>query len=135
MDAALRLTGNLKDILPCGGPVAAHITFASRGLYRDGRRALATAPEEPFPGSDGPDSCADKSSDSSGCPEVRCGNSPDGNGYFTRDDFLYYYGDINGAARWALGAARRIPEALVSLVPAESATRVPLRERLLRLPS
>jgi len=78
------------------------------------RSRHAEIPEESSSVSDGPDpsaddsptsdsvsldSCPGDSSDSDG-PELRHDDSPDGHGYFTRDDFLGYYGDIDGAARW-----------------------------------
>ena len=46
----------------------------------------------------GPASCAGGSFISSGPSELR--NDENGPGYFTRDDFLDYFGDVDGAARW-----------------------------------
>ena len=55
-------------LLPFGGHEAAHTNLASRGLpYGPG--AIATIPEASSSVSD--DSCAEDSSDSSGCPEMR----------------------------------------------------------------
>ena len=82
--------------LPFGGHEASQTNLASRGLpYGPG--ALATTPEASSSVSD--DSCAGDSSYSSSCPEMRYGKAILGPGYFTRDDFLDYYGH-NGIARW-----------------------------------
>ena len=45
---------------------------------------------------------ADSSSDSSGCPdtELRHDETIPGPGCFSRDVFLDFYGDVDGAARW-----------------------------------
>ena len=56
-------------------------------------------PDEPSSFSNDP--FADDSSDSLGCSELWYDESVDGPGYFTRGDFLDYYGHIDGAARWA----------------------------------
>ena len=87
-------------ILPFGGHEAAHTNLASRGLPYDGPGALATIPEEPPSNSGAPDPCAGDSSGSSGCPELRFGESLDGPGYFTRGGLLDYYGYIDGVAQW-----------------------------------
>ena len=62
--------------------------------------ATATIPGTSSSDSSGPDSCADASSVSSGPHELRYDEVlPDGPGNFTQDDFLDYYGDVDGAAR------------------------------------
>ena len=127
MDAAV--SGDRKIMLHFGGLVAAHFIPASRGIRCDGPSALATIPEKPSPDSEGPDSCADDSSYSSGCPELRYDEYPDGPaypdgpGYFTRGDFLEYYGEIDGAARWAsMGPISSTPDMDVSAWPAKFRT-------------
>ena len=61
--------------------------------------ATATSiPGASFSDSHGPASCADGSSISSGPHELRY--EEDGPGHFTRDDFLVYYGGVDGAALW-----------------------------------
>ena len=86
--------------LPFDGHAAAHINSAFRGIPYDGPRALATTTREPSSDSHDPDPCANDSSDSSGCPELRYGESLDGPSYFTRDDFFDYNDHIGWVARW-----------------------------------
>ena len=85
-------------ILSHGGHEAAHTNLASRGLPYDGAGALAMTPEASSSDSDRP--CADDSSYSSGRPEMRYDEFIlDGARYFSRGDFLDYYGHLNGVAR------------------------------------
>jgi len=87
--------------VPSDGASAAHTNLASRGLPY-GHGALATIPEASS--SVSVDSCADDSSDSSGCSEMRYDKAILGPGYFTREDFLDYYGH-DGIARWERATA------------------------------
>ena len=61
--------------------------------------ALATTPEASSSDSDDP--CADDASDPSGRPEVRYDKIIEGSTcIFSRDEFLDFYGDVEGATRW-----------------------------------
>ena len=99
MDASC--TDDRTSVLPIGGHAAAHTGLASRSLPYDGPGALATITVASSPGSDDP-SAHDSSSDSSGCPdtELRHDETIPGPGCFSRDVFLDFYGDVDGAARW-----------------------------------
>ena len=86
-------------ILPFGGHEAAHTNLASRGLPYDGPGALATTPGASSSDSDDP--CAGGSSDFSGRSEMRYDEFIlDSPYYFSRDDFLDYYGHLGRVARW-----------------------------------
>ena len=69
----------------------------NRVLLPFGAGALATISVASSPDSDDPS--ADDASVSSGCSEMRYDKAILGPGYFTREDFLDYYG-YNGIARW-----------------------------------
>ena len=61
--------------------------------------ALATISEASSSDSDDP--CADDASDSSGRPEMRYDKFiRGGTSIFSRDEFLDFYGDVEGATRW-----------------------------------
>ena len=75
---------------------AAHASLAPKSLP-----CLAEAPKESSSVSDGPGPGDPPDSDG---PELRFDETPDGHGYYTRDGFLRYYGDIDGAARWERAA-------------------------------
>ena len=62
-----------------------------------GAGALATIPVASSPDSDDPS--ADDASVSSGCSEMRYDKAIFGPGYFTREDYLDFYGDVEGATR------------------------------------
>lgn len=116
MDACCRYdcTNDRKSVpIPSGGHGADYTYLASRSPPSDSPGALAAIPGKSLSDSDGPYPSADDSSSSDSVsfdsfpgdsfvyrPELRFGDSADGPGYFIRDEFLDYYGDIDGIARW-----------------------------------
>ena len=113
MDAAVLMTVRQCSLSAASRPLPKAPSWSP--LPFGGHARLAEIPKESSSDSDGPelrydgsaasspasaDPRADDASVSSGCPEMRYDRTL-GPGFFTREDFLDFYGDADGASLWA----------------------------------
>jgi len=94
-----------RDCRSCG-----KIFLSGNALFRhlNDAHACPCAPGSP-PGSSDPSADDSPTSDSGG-PELRSDDHPDDHGLYTRGEFLAYYGDADGAARWERAPKQRFDD-------------------------